>query len=93
MSTAAERRWYQAVAELETCSLCRAYGVQWSHSNMLRGKSQKSAPHNSAALCEACHFEIDNGRDLSQLERRELHFRAITLTHDRLIEAGRLVLK
>jgi hypothetical protein len=91
--TAAERKWRDAVHEIENCVLCNRYGVQWSHSNMLRGKSQKSAPHNSAAICPKCHHDIDNGRDLSQLERRELHHRAIVLTHDALIQRGRLVLK
>lgn len=93
MSSAAERRWRDAVHEIETCVLCGRFGVQWSHSNMFRGKSEKSAPHNTAAICPSCHHDIDNGRDLSQLERRELHHRAIVLTHDALIRSGRLVLK
>lgn len=93
MTTAAEKRWYQAVASLETCVLCGRYGVQVSHSNMLRGLGQKSAEWNVAALCPDCHHEIDNGRDLDQSARRALHFRAITLTHDRLIRAGKLVLR
>lgn len=92
MSTAYER-WRDAVHEIEYCVLCHRYGVQWSHSNMLRGKSEKSAPQNTAALCPGCHYDIDNGKELSQLERRELHFRAIVLTHDALIQRGRLVLK
>ena len=93
MSSAEENRWRDAVHEIEDCVLCGRFGVQWSHSNMLRGKSQKSAPCNSAAICNTCHHDIDNGKNLSQLERRELHFRAIVLTHDRLIRAGKLVLK
>jgi hypothetical protein len=54
---------------------------------------QKSAPWQTAALCPACHHAVDNGRDLSQLERREMHHRAIVLTHSRLIDAGQLILK
>lgn len=62
MSTAADRRWFEAVASLESCVLCKRYGVQVSHSNMFRGKSQKADAHNCAALCPHCHEAIDNGR-------------------------------
>jgi len=93
VTTAAAKRWFEAVASLESCVLCKRYGVQVSHSNMFRGKSQKADAHNCAALCPQCHHAIDSGRDLSQLERRELHNRAIVLTHDALIRRGRLVLK
>ena len=92
MSTAVERRWFSAVAELETCVLCGAFGVQVSHSNMHRGMSQKSKPWMCAALCTECHHAIDNGKDLTQTERRELHARAVNLTHARLIESGKLKL-
>jgi hypothetical protein len=93
MSTALEKRWYSAVGELGTCSLCGKYGIQVSHRNEGRGMGQKSPPHMTAALCPEHHFEIDNGRDLPQAERRALMDRAIVLTHSRLVESGRLVLK
>jgi hypothetical protein len=60
MTTAAAKRWYQAVAELETCSLCRAYGVQVAHRNQGRGLGQKSAFHLTAAICPLEHYAIDN---------------------------------
>jgi len=93
VSTAIERRWYAAVASLESCVLCHAWGVQVSHSNMHRGMGQKSAPWLTAALCPSCHHACDNGKELSQLERRELHARAVNLTHALLISAGVLTLK
>lgn len=92
MSTAFERKWFEAVAALETCVLCGRWGAQVSHSNLHRGMSQKSAPYFTAAICAECHHEIDNGKNLAQTERRELHARAVNLTHAKLIEAGRLVL-
>jgi hypothetical protein len=92
MSTREERRWFQAVAELLTCSLCGAYGVQVAHSNVDRGMGQKSAPWNTAALCPTCHNELDNGHKLNRAERRSLMDLAIKRTHDRLISAGRLKL-
>jgi hypothetical protein len=90
MTTAADRRWFAAVAELEFCRLCGDYGVQVAHRNEGRGLSQKSAAHLTAALCPRCHHEIDNGRDLSRDERRARMDRAIVLTHDALIRAGKL---
>ena len=93
MSTAAERKWFSAVAGLESCVLCGRYGVQVAHQNEGRGMGQKSRPWQTAALCPECHHEIDNGRDMSQLERRSTMRTARLRTIDRLIEAGRLVLK
>lgn len=81
------------MAQIECCVLCHRYGVQVSHSNMLRGLSQKSAPWNTAALCPDCHIAIDSGKDLTQVERRELHNRAVVLTHAELIKRGLLVLE
>lgn len=92
MSTAADRRWFDAVASLESCVLCGAWGVQVAHQNEGRGMSQKSKAHQTAALCPECHHAIDNGRDMPQDERRSLMRKAINITHDRLIEAGKLKL-
>lgn len=93
MTTAAEKRWFAAVASLEACVLCGAHGVQVAHSNQDRGMGQKSAAHMTAALCPTCHHDIDNGALLEQATRRLMMARAILLTHDRLIRAGRMVLK
>lgn len=90
MTTAVEKLWYEAVAGLQSCVLCNRWGVQVAHSNQARGMGQKSAPWNTAALCPQCHHEIDNGKTLSQQERRALHDAAIRKTHDALIRAGRL---
>lgn len=91
MSTAAAKRWYQAVAELETCSLCRAYGVQVSHRNQGRGMGQKSAYHLTAAICQPEHYEIDNGKTMTQQQRRAKWNAAYVDTIMRLIAVGRLV--
>lgn len=90
--SAEERRWFKAVAELETCVLCGAHGIQIAHRNAERGKSQKSAPWMTAALCPEHHQEIDSGKDLSKLERLYWMDCAIVRTHDRLIRAGVLKL-
>jgi hypothetical protein len=93
MTTAAAKRWYQAVAELETCSLCRAYGVQVSHRNEGRGLGQKSAFHLTAAICPPEHYAIDNGKDMTREQRRAAWNAAYVDTIDRLIRAGKLVLR
>ena len=93
MTAAADKRWFAAVASLETCSLCGKWGVQVAHRNEGRGMGQKSAAYMTAALCPECHAEIDNGRDMPQSERRAQMDRAIVLTHSRLIDAGKLELK
>jgi hypothetical protein len=93
MTTATDRRWFEAGAGIGYCVLCGRHGAQVSHSNMLRGLRQKSAAWNTAALCPECHHDIDNAPRLDQAERRALHFRAITMTHDALIRSGRLVLR
>jgi hypothetical protein len=90
MSTAAERRWFAAVAELETCSLCRAYGVQVAHRNEGRGMGQKSPYWLTAAICPPEHHEIDNGKRMTQDERRNEWNRAYVDTIDRLFRAGKL---
>lgn len=90
MTTANDKRWFAAVASLESCILCRRYGVQVAHSNRDRGMGQKSAAHNTAALCPECHHAIDNGRHMEQAERRAAMDRAIVLTHDALAKAGKL---
>lgn len=92
MSTALERKWFGAVAEIGYCVLCGTNGVQVSHSNLFRGVGQKSQPWMTAALCPKCHNDIDNGYELSQLQRRALHNRAIVLTHEALLKNGKLKL-
>lgn len=86
-------RWYGAVAALNTCSRCGAWGVQVSHRNEGRGLGQKSAYWLTAALCPDCHHAIDNGRDMTQAERREAWNAAYVRTMDRLIQRGDVVLK
>lgn len=92
MSTATEKHWFAAVAALETCVLCGRYGVQVSHCNVERGMGQKAPYYMTAALCPECHQWIDNGKDLTQMERRYWWYTAWARTTARLIAAGKLKL-
>lgn len=68
-----ERLLYRAVASLE-CQRCGAHGAQVAHSNQLRdgkGRGLKAYPWRVAALCPACHFDIDQGALLTKEERRD----------------------
>lgn len=87
-----ESNWFAAVASLEYCVLCSVYGVQVAHRNQGRGKSQKSSPWLTAALCPRCHHDIDNGKVLPQAERRALMDRAIVETFDQLVQRGLVVI-
>jgi hypothetical protein len=78
MSTAEERR----------CHLC-----QTAHRNEGKGMGLKTPPYMTARICQECHHEIDNGKNLSRDERRAMIDKAIVLTHAWLIENGLLILK
>jgi len=91
--SASDRRWFEAVASLPGCVLCSSYLIQVAHRNEGKGMGLKTPPHMTAAICPTCHHEIDNGKNLAREERRAQMDRAIVLTHDALIRAGRLVLK
>lgn len=93
MATANQKRWFEAIHGLETCSICGAWGVQASHRNQGRGMGQKSADHLIAAICPVHHHAIDNGKDMPKAERRSAWNAAYVDTIDRLIRSGKLVLK
>jgi len=85
-------KWLQAVRELECCVLCGAYGVQAAHRNEGKGAGMKTSDHLTAALCPPCHSAIDQGKTMTREERRAAIDRAIVLTVDALVKAGKLVI-
>ncbi len=92
-SAAKSSEWLQAVGSIDCCVLCGGnYMLQVAHRNMGRGKGQKAPDYETARLCQECHYAIDNGKDLAQIDRRELMHRAIVKTHSILIRSGRLIL-
>lgn len=87
------KSWLEAVGSIEYCVLCGGnHMLQVAHKNMGRGKGQKSPDYETARLCQGCHHAIDNGHELTKIERRELMHRAIVVTHTALIESGRIKL-
>ena len=64
----------KAVASLRCMNCDSSHSVQASHANWAefgKGKSLKASDIYTAALCLRCHFEIDQGRDLTKEERKE----------------------
>lgn len=83
-------KWLKAVKSIECCVLCGAHGVQAAHRNEGKGTGIKTDDCLTAALCEHCHFEIDNGNTMKQEERRRELDKAIVLTLRELARNGRL---
>jgi len=67
-----------------------------AHSNQQRdgkGTGIKASDAMVASLCSKCHYELDNGKDLSKDERREIWELAHRLTIKYFIEHDMLVVK
>jgi len=75
-----DSEWRSAVLGLKFCVRCKRYGVQVAHRNESKAKGRKSSDKLTAALCQECHHEIDNGKVLTNRERREYMNEAIVLT-------------
>ena len=79
------KKWLAAVGQIECCVLCGAYGVQVAHRNEGKGMGQKCDDALTAAICQECHHEIDNGRQLNRDQRRARMDKAIVLTLRELV--------
>lgn len=82
--------WLRAVASLP-CSRCGKEGeTQAAHRNVGKGMASKADDCLTAALCVACHAELDQGRHMTREERRAELDRCIVLTLRELVHAGRV---
>lgn len=82
--------WRRAVAALP-CVLCGRHGeTQCAHRNEGKGMGLKTDDALTAALCQTCHSDIDQGPDFSRDERRRRLDVAILLTIRTLARAGKL---
>ncbi len=80
--------WLKAVASLP-CQQCGIEGqTQAAHRNMGKGMGVKVDDALTAALCQDCHREIDQGKDLSRDERRSRLDAAILRTIVQLARLG-----
>jgi len=71
------KRLLEVVASLN-CQNCGHYLSQAAHSNWHggKGRSIKASDNYVAALCQACHTEVDTGNKLSKDERQNLWLNA-----------------
>jgi hypothetical protein len=97
------KRLLEIVASLN-CQHCGHYQSQAAHSNWHGGKGKgiKSSDNYVAALCQKCHYEVDQGNKLSKAERVEmwenahiktLHFLLLTDQWPRGVPASHLYLR
>jgi hypothetical protein len=78
----------KAVASLRCMHCGTSEGVQASHSNWAehgKGRSLKASDIYTAALCMRCHFEIDQGKDLTKDQRKEMWLNAHRKTVETLV--------
>ena len=78
----------KAVASLRCMHCGTSEGVQASHSNWAehgKGRSLKASDIYTAALCLRCHFEIDQGRDLTKDQRKGMWLIAHRKTVETLV--------
>jgi hypothetical protein len=78
----------KAVASL-SCMNCGAiHNVQAAHANWSeygKGKGIKASDIYTAALCLSCHYEIDQGANLTKNQRKELWVKAHKKTVETLV--------
>lgn len=80
---------------------CMACGIQdgtvvAAHSNQLRdgkGRGIKAHDYRIAAMCYRCHYILDQGKDLSKVERVEMWNEAHRKTIGWLFDEGYLLVK
>lgn len=80
--------WLSAVRKVEYCVKCGRYGVQAAHMNQGKGMGMKQHDCLTAALCPECHHAIDNGKDMTRDERREIMRGAVLLTLVQMAKMG-----
>lgn len=88
--TVRSEKWLAAVRGIDNCVLCGAPGVEPAHRNEGKGGAQKTSDCLTAALCRTCHREADQGKSLTREARRAMLDRAIVLTLERLVLAGKV---
>lgn len=78
------------MASLDCQSCGSPYYVQAAHTNWGGGKGRgiKADDNLVAALCMACHYEIDQGKSLSREERQKKWEAAHKSTVQTLLERG-----
>lgn len=86
----------KAAQDCPECMHCGKHNegdVVAAHSNQLKdghGRGIKAQDYRIAYLCFACHYAVDQGKDMSKVERREMWDEAHRKTIGWLFESGKL---
>lgn len=70
-------------------TVCAAHSNQSKHG---KGLGLKAPDSLIAALCHKCHYELDNGKNLSKQEKVEMWNQSYIRTMKTLIETERLII-
>jgi len=88
------KKHLQNVAELP-CQNCYIEGqTQAAHSNWAehgKGRGIKASDIFTAALCQTCHAELDQGQHLSKEQRRQMWDEAYKRTKQKLKEENKWI--
>ena len=88
------KKHLQNVASLP-CQACGIEGqTQAAHSNWAehgKGRGIKASDEFTAALCQTCHTELDQGSHLSKEQRRQMWDKAYERTKERLVDEDRWI--
>lgn len=89
------KKHLQNVASLP-CQNCGLEGqTQAAHSNMAthgKGRSIRSSDQFTAALCFACHHELDAGHNLTKAQKQKMFIDALNSTWYELMKRDLVVL-
>lgn len=75
------------------CVNCGAFGVQAAHANLQefgKGMGIKASDAAIMALCQPCHFMLDQSGKMSKMESRQFQYEMIAKTLVKIFEAGEL---
>ena len=77
------------------CQNCYIEGqTQAAHSNWAehgKGRGIKASDEFTAALCQKCHYELDQGKNLTKADRVEMWEQAYKKTVQALVDSGNWV--
>ena len=72
------------------CQSCGAENTQAAHRNEGKGMALKTSDALVVALCPTCHTLLDQGSDMTKLEKREFWNDCYIKQAQHLIETGRI---
>lgn len=82
--------WFRKLVTSLPCQSCGVEGTQAAHRNQHKGMALKTSDALVVALCPTCHAQLDQGKDMTRDERRDMWDQCYINQMKTLIETGRL---